>query len=49
MSTINVSDLGLFILESFSGIKARSFKIFWDLRRWLIIAGQSQKASAAQG
>jgi hypothetical protein len=25
-----------------------SFKIFWDLGRWLIIAGQSQKALAAQ-
>jgi hypothetical protein len=36
------------ILESFSGFKARSFKIFWDLGRWLIIAGQSQKAFAAQ-
>jgi hypothetical protein len=33
-------DLGLFILESFSGYNARSFKIFWDLGRWLIIAGQ---------
>jgi hypothetical protein len=40
-------DLGLFILESFSGFKAGSFKIFWDLERWLIIAGQSQKALAA--
>ncbi len=28
------------ILESFSGFKARSFKIFWDLGRWLIIEGQ---------
>jgi hypothetical protein len=33
-------DLGLFILESFSGFKARSFEIFWDLGRWLIIEGQ---------
>jgi len=41
-------DLSLFILESFSGFKARSFKIFWDLGRRLIIAGQLQKAFAAQ-
>jgi hypothetical protein len=29
-------DLGLFLVESFSGIKARSFDVFWDLGRWLI-------------
>ncbi len=33
-------DLGLFIDNSFSGFKARSFEIFWDLGRWLIIEGQ---------
>jgi hypothetical protein len=33
-------DLALFILESFSGFKCGSFKILWDLERWLIIAGQ---------
>jgi hypothetical protein len=33
-------DLALFVLESFSGFKCGSFKIFWDLGRWLIIAGQ---------
>jgi hypothetical protein len=41
-------DLGFFILESFSGFNCGSFKMFWDLGRWLIIAGQSQKALAAQ-
>ena len=33
-------DLGLFILESFSGFKVLSFDIFWDLGRWLFIEGQ---------
>ena len=35
-----ICDMGLFIDESFSGFKARSFEIFWDLGRWLIIEGQ---------
>ena len=29
-------DLGLFIVESFSGFKVLSFNRFWDLGRWLI-------------
>ena len=33
-------DLDLFLVESFSGIKARSFAVFWDLGRWLFIEGQ---------
>jgi hypothetical protein len=33
-------DLGLFIVESFSGFKVLSFGIFWDLGRWLFIEGQ---------
>ncbi len=33
-------DLGLFIVESFSGFKVLSFDIFWDLGRWLFIEGQ---------
>ena len=28
--------LGIFLVESFSGIKARSFAVFWDLGRWLL-------------
>jgi hypothetical protein len=31
-----ICDLGLFIVESFSGFKVLSFDIFWDLGRWLI-------------
>jgi hypothetical protein len=41
MISPNFCDLGLFILESFSGFNCASFEIFWDLGRWLIIAGQS--------
>ena len=33
-------DLGLFLVESFSGFKVLSFDIFWDLGRWLFIEGQ---------
>jgi hypothetical protein len=33
-------DLGLFLVESCSGIKVRSFAVFWDLGRWLFIEGQ---------
>jgi hypothetical protein len=29
-------DLGLFLVEFFSGFKVLSFDIFWDLGRWLI-------------
>ena len=29
-------DLGLFLVESFSGFKVLSFDVFWDLGRWLI-------------
>jgi hypothetical protein len=36
-------DLGLFLVESFSGIKARSFAVFWDLGRWLVIEGHWNK------
>ncbi len=33
-------DLGLFLVESFSGFKVLSFAVFWDLGRWLFIEGQ---------
>ena len=33
-------DLGLFLLESFSGFKVLSFEIVWDLGRLLFIEGQ---------
>ncbi len=33
-------DLGLFLVESFSGIKVHSFAVVWDLGRWLFIEGQ---------
>jgi hypothetical protein len=33
-------DLGLFIVESFSGFKVLYFGIFWDLGRWLFFEGQ---------
>jgi hypothetical protein len=29
-------DLGLFLVESFSGFKVLLFDVFWDLGRWLI-------------
>jgi hypothetical protein len=29
-------DLGLFLVESFSGFKVLSIDVFWDLGRWLI-------------
>jgi hypothetical protein len=29
-------DLGLYLVESFSGFKVLSFSVFWDLGRWLL-------------
>ncbi len=33
-------DLGLFLVESFSGFKVLYFAVFWDLGRCLFIEGQ---------
>jgi len=41
MISPNLHAIWVFVIfEFFSGFKARSFKIVWDLGRWLIIAGQ---------